>query len=84
MQCYSNYGPRPGTRPVWLPGRGLTPKFVFSTIRDYGRPTAFIFHYITYHPIFLIPYHFLQLVSFLGANRTKSASVGPRLLRGAI
>jgi len=26
----------------------------------------------------------LSLVSFLGANRTKSASVGPRLLRGAI
>src|SRR6218665_2108433 len=22
---------------VWLPGRGLTPKFVFSTIREYGR-----------------------------------------------
>src|SRR6218665_2260535 len=27
------------------------------------------------HPIFLRPYHFLKLVSFLGANRTKSASV---------
>ena len=35
-------------------------------------------------PIFLCPYLFLKLVSFLGANRTKSASVGPRLLRGAI
>src|SRR6218665_1872652 len=29
----------------------------------------------SYHPIFLRPYHFLKLVSFLGANRTKSASV---------
>ena len=38
----------------------------------------------SYHPIFLLPYHFLKLVSFLGANRTKSASVGPRLLRGSI
>src|SRR6218665_363567 len=36
------------------------------------------------YPIFLRPYHFLKLVSFLGANRTKSASVGPRLLRGPI
>jgi len=25
---------------VWLPGRGLTPKFVFCTIREYG--TAFM------------------------------------------
>src|SRR6218665_1030764 len=33
-----------------------------------------------YHPIFLLPYHFLKLVSFLGANRTRSASVGPQLL----
>jgi len=33
---------------------------------------------------FLLPYHFLKPVSFLGANRSKSASVGPRLLRGAI
>src|SRR6218665_899414 len=30
---------------------------------------------LSYHPIFLRPYHFLKLVSFLGANRTKSASV---------
>jgi len=36
------------------------------------------------HPIFLRHYHFLKLVSFLGANRTKSASVCPWLLRGAI
>src|SRR6218665_1397289 len=36
------------------------------------------------HPIFLRPYHFLKLVSFLGANRTKSASVCLWLLRGAI
>src|SRR6218665_1546635 len=39
---------------------------------------------LSYHPIFLHPYHFLKLVSFLGANRTKSASVCPWLLRGAI
>ena len=39
---------------------------------------------VSYHPIFLRPYHFLKLVSFLGANRTKSASVCPWLLRGAI
>src|SRR6218665_2443271 len=37
-----------------------------------------------YHPIFLRPYHFLKLVSFLGPNRTKSASVCPWLSRGAI
>src|SRR6218665_624647 len=36
------------------------------------------------HPIFLRPYHFLKLVSFLGANRTKNASVCLWLLRGAI
>src|SRR6218665_1600778 len=30
---------------------------------------------LSYHPIFLRPYHFLKLVSFLGANRTTSASV---------
>src|SRR6218665_45136 len=36
------------------------------------------------HSIFLRPYHFLKLVSFLGANRTKSASVCLWLLRGAI
>src|SRR6218665_4012114 len=35
------------------------------------------------HPIFLRPY-LLKLVSFLGANRTKSASVCLWLLRGAI
>src|SRR6218665_973041 len=39
---------------------------------------------LSYHQIFLRPYHFLTLVSFLGANRTKSASVCPWLLRGAI
>src|SRR6218665_3526994 len=39
---------------------------------------------LSYHQIFLRPYHFLKLVSFLGANRTKSASVCPWLLRGAI
>src|SRR6218665_1593006 len=39
---------------------------------------------LSYHPIFLRPYHFLKLVSFLGANRTKSASVCPWMLRGAI
>ena len=38
----------------------------------------------SYHPVFLLSYHFLKFVSFLGANRSKSASVGPRLLRGAI
>src|SRR6218665_541119 len=38
---------------------------------------------LSYHPIFLRPYHFLKLVSFLGANRTKSASVCLWLLRGA-
>src|SRR6218665_86980 len=30
------------------------------------------------------PYHYLKLVSFLRANRTKSASVCPWLLRGAV
>src|SRR6218665_3826438 len=39
---------------------------------------------LSYHPIFLRPYHFLKLVSFLGANRTKSASDCPWLLRGFI
>src|SRR6218665_3963829 len=39
---------------------------------------------LSYHPIFLRPYHFLKFVSFLGANRTKSASVCLWLLRGAI
>src|SRR6218665_591884 len=39
---------------------------------------------LSYHPIFLRPYHFLKLVSFLGTNRTKSTSVCPWLLRGAI
>ena len=39
---------------------------------------------LSYHPIFLLPYHSLKLVSFLGANRTKSAFVCPWLLRGAI
>ena len=34
--------------------------------------------------IFLRPYHFLKLVSFLGANRNKSAPVCLWLLRGAI
>ena len=37
-QCYSNYGYRAAV--VWLPGRWSTPKFVFSTICEYGR--AFI------------------------------------------
>src|SRR6218665_401263 len=35
---------------------------------------------ISYPPIFLL-YLILKLVSFLGANRTKSSSVGPWLLR---
>ena len=39
---------------------------------------------LSYHPIFLRPCHFLKLVSFLGSNWTKSASVCPWLLRGAI
>ena len=39
---------------------------------------------LSYHPIFLRPYHFLKLVSFLGANRTTSASVCLWMLRGAI
>src|SRR6218665_1043499 len=39
---------------------------------------------LSYHPIFLRPYHFLKLVSFHGANRTKSASVCLWLLRDAI
>src|SRR6218665_1988000 len=39
---------------------------------------------LSYHPIFLRPYHFLKLVSFLGANRTTSAPVYLWLLRGAI
>src|SRR6218665_4010402 len=39
---------------------------------------------LSYHPICLRPYHFLKLVSFLGANRTKSTSVCLWLLRGAI
>src|SRR6218665_24865 len=38
-------------------------------------------HASFYYPISLLPYHFLKLVCFLGANRTKSASVGPRPLR---
>jgi len=51
-------------------------------------PFGITFHHqlvlLSHHPIFLLPYHFLKLVSFLGANRTKSASVCPQLLRGAI
>src|SRR6218665_1908008 len=39
---------------------------------------------LSYHPNSLRPYYFLKLVSFLGANRTKSASVCLWLLRGAI
>jgi len=35
-----------------------------------------------YPPVFLRPYHFLKLVCFLGAYRTKSASVSPWLLKG--
>src|SRR6218665_2589693 len=37
-----------------------------------------------FNPICLRPYHFLKLVSPLGANRTKSASVCLWLLRGTI
>src|SRR6218665_1816377 len=40
--------------------------------------------FLSSHPIFLRPYHCLKLVSLLGANQTKSASVCPWLLRGAI
>src|SRR6218665_2186163 len=40
--------------------------------------------FLSSHPIVLRPYHFLKLVSFLGANATKSASVCLWLLRGAI
>ena len=29
-----------------------------------------------YHQVFLRPYHFLKVLSFLGTNRIKSASVG--------
>src|SRR6218665_2299762 len=51
-------------------------------------PFGIAFHHqlvlLSYHTILLLPYHFLKLVSFLGANRTKSTSVGPWLLRGAI
>src|SRR6218665_3244467 len=51
-------------------------------------PFGIAFHHqlvlLSYHPIFLLPYHFLKFVSFLGANRTKSASVGPRLLKCGI
>jgi len=51
-------------------------------------PVGFAFHHqlvlLSYHPIFQRPYNFSKLVSFLGANRTKRASVGPQLLRGAI
>src|SRR6218665_3766531 len=39
---------------------------------------------LSYHPSFLSPYHFLKLVTFLGANRTKSASVCLWLLGSAI
>jgi len=50
-------------------------------------PFGIAFHHqlalLSYHPIFLFPYHFFKLVYFLGANRTaNSTSVGPRLLRG--
>src|SRR6218665_3653696 len=51
-------------------------------------PFGIAFHHqlvlLSYHAIFLLPYHFFKLISFLEAYRTKSASVGPRLLRGAI
>src|SRR6218665_1579227 len=51
-------------------------------------PFGIAFHHqlvlLSYHPIFLFPYHFLKLVSLLGANRTKGASVCPWLLRGTI
>src|SRR6218665_595961 len=53
-----------------------------------ARPIGIAFHLqlvlLSYHPIFLCPYDFLKLVSFLGANRTKSASVCPWLSRGTI
>src|SRR6218665_518522 len=39
---------------------------------------------LSYRPICRRLYHFLKLVSFLGANRTKSASVCLWLLRGPI
>src|SRR6218665_2132344 len=39
---------------------------------------------LSYHPIFIRPYHFLKLVSFPGGNRIKSASVCLWLLWGAI
>src|SRR6218665_447067 len=42
-------------------------------------PFGITFHlqlvFLSYHPIFLRPYRFLKLVSFLGATRTKSTSV---------
>src|SRR6218665_2345658 len=41
----------------------------------FGIAFCFLLVLLSYHPIFLRPYHFLKLVSFLGANRTKSASV---------
>ena len=51
-------------------------------------PFGLAFHHqlvlLSYHPILVLPYHSLKFVSFLRANRTKSASVGPRLLRGAL
>src|SRR6218665_84677 len=45
---------------------------------------AFPLQFLSSPPLFLHPYPFLELVSFLGANQTKSASVGPRLFMGAI
>jgi len=33
---------------------------------------------LSFQLIFLLPYHILKRVSFLGANRTKIASVGPK------
>src|SRR6218665_3409888 len=51
-------------------------------------PFGIAFHHqpvlLSYLLICLRPYHFLKHISFLWVNRNKSASVGPRLLRGAI
>ena len=51
-------------------------------------PFGIVFHLqlvlLSYNPILLSSYHFIKLVSFLEANRTKSASVDPRLVKGAI
>ena len=67
----------------FLPGRVLTQmsSLQSSILTTWPLPFGAVFLLqlvlLSYHPV-------LKLVSFLGANRTKSASVGPRLLRGAI